>query len=437
MIYPTRRAVLLAALGAPVALAAGLAAPQYWYAGLLWVAATGVLLLADAGLAALGRGVEIGIAKPAVLHVGAEAAVEVDAAFPRSIRLRRAEIALEADERLGVQPARAHVAVEGGLIRTRFTLKPTRRGEGLLRRLWVRWRGPLGLAWSQRAEPLDAPAPVIPNIEAVKAEAMRLFSRDALFGVKAQMDTGEGAEFHALKDFVQGMDRRTVDWKRSARHGRLVAKEYRTERNHHIIMALDSGRAMCEPLSGLPRIDRAINAALLLAYVSLRIGDRVGLFGFDARPHLTTGAVAGVHSFGLLQRLAARIDYTSGETNYTLGLTELAGTLERRSLVVVFTDFADSTSAELMIENLGRLLRRHLVLFVVMRDEELEAIARAEPTEPADVSRAVTAAALLRERDVVIVRLRRMGVHVIEAAPDRMGPTLVNAYFDLKRRDLL
>ena len=171
--------------------------------------------------------------------------------------------------------------------------------------------------------------------------------------------------------------------------------------------------------------------------MSLKLGDRAGFFGFDAKPRLFSGALSGPSAFPHLQRLAAGLDYSTQEANFTLGFTHLATTLERRSLVVVFTDFADTTSAELMIENVARLLRRHLVLFVVMRDEELEAIERREPKTADDVSRAVTAEALLRERDVVISRLRRLGVHIVDAPVERIGSSLISAYLDLKRRDLM
>lgn len=90
-----------------------------------------------------------------------------------------------------------------------------------------------------------------------------------------------------------------------------------------------------------------------------------------------------------------------------------------------------------MIEFLGRLLRRHLVLFVILRDEELEGLTEAEPVEPDDVSRAVVAGTLLKERDTVVARLRRMGVHIVETKAANVGPAVINAYLDLKRRDLL
>ncbi|HEY9218374.1 MAG TPA: DUF58 domain-containing protein, partial [Phenylobacterium sp.] len=316
-------------------------------------------------------------------------------------------------------------------------VRTLRRGEGRFEEAWARWRGPLGLVFIQRSRRLDTVSVITPDVRSVQEEALRLFSRDAPFGAKVQIDTGEGTEFHALKEFQTGMDLRSMDWKQSARHGKLIGREYRTERNHHIILALDTGRLMCAPLAGAPRIDRAINAALLLAFVSLKLGDRVGLFAFDSKPRVASGVTAGAQSFPLLQRLAASIDYSTEETNFTLGLTTLLGRLDRRSLVVVFTDFADPTSAELMIENVGRLLRTHHVLFVAFRDEELETMVEARPAEAEDVARSVVAGTLLQQREVVVGRLRRMGAQIVDAPADRMGTSLVNAYLDAKRRDLL
>jgi uncharacterized protein (DUF58 family) len=230
---------------------------------------------------------------------------------------------------------------------------------------------------------------------------------------------------------------RSIDWKQSARHAKLVAREYRTERNHHVILAIDTGRLMSAPTRQGARVDQAIQAALLLGFAALKIGDRVGLFAFDAKPRVASGVVAGAQAFPLIQRLAAGIDYSSEETNFTLGLTTLAGNLDRRSLVVIFTDFADPTSAELMIENVGRLMRTHLVLFVVFGDEELEALAAAEPTEPDDVSRAVIAAGLLRQREAVVARLQRLGARLVDARAEDLGLALLDAYLEAKRRSLI
>jgi uncharacterized protein (DUF58 family) len=131
------------------------------------------------------------------------------------------------------------------------------------------------------------------------------------------------------------------------------------------------------------------------------------------------------------------VDYSDHETNFVLGLSAVTGALDRRALVVVFTDFADTTSAQLLLESAARMARRHLLLFALFADEELETIARQEPATPADVSRAVVADALLRERELTIAKLRRLGAEVVEAPPDRFGAALIDRYLALKRRNQL
>jgi uncharacterized protein (DUF58 family) len=106
-------------------------------------------------------------------------------------------------------------------------------------------------------------------------------------------------------------------------------------------------------------------------------------------------------------------------------------------MIILFTEFTDSVSADFMLRGIRRLVETHLVMVVVLRDEELEAIAAAEPQTADDVTRAVTAATLLKERRVVITRLQHLGVHVVEAEYDRVNERLVQTYLDLKKRDLL
>jgi uncharacterized protein (DUF58 family) len=264
-----------------------------------------------------------------------------------------------------------------------------------------------------------------------------LFTRYALEGMVAQSSRGEGSEFDALVEFRTGMDRRAIDWKQSGRHMKLLAKQYRTERNNQIVFAIDSGRQMCEPIAGLPRIDRCTSAMLLTAWIALKLGDRVALEAFDSRPRLSSGFVAGSRGFPELQRVAAEIDYSSDETNYTFALSTLAGRLTRRSMLVLFTEFTDEVSASFLLRASRRLLQKHLLVIVVLRDEELEAIVEAEPQSADDVTRAITAASLLKERQVVITALQHLGIHVIESEYEKVNERLVQAYLQLKKRDLL
>jgi uncharacterized protein (DUF58 family) len=278
---------------------------------------------------------------------------------------------------------------------------------------------------------------VLPDVSSARDEAIAFLQRDATSEGQAQRRAGQGREFEALKDYQPGMERRMIDWKRSARHGKLVAREFRVEQNNNIVLCVDSGRLMCDPVDGVPKVDRAVTAALLSAFVALRGGDLVSLFSFDSRPRVMSGAGRGAASFAEIQKRAAEIDYSTEETNFTLALTTLGARLDRRSLVVIFTDFVDPISAELMLRTVGRLTERHLVLFMLMKDVELETIADEAPLSGEDVARAVISGNLLRERQVVIGKLRLLGAHVIEADHRRLGPDLVRRYLEFKRDDML
>ena len=428
-VQPTPRAVALTAAGAPVALALALVAPGLWLVGIAWIAGVLALLAADALLAA-----------PAPdLTLNTPGAAELGEVTPLLIRRQGTPVRLEvalgfgprlrplADDRLTLPP-RAEAAT--------LEVLPVRRGTERITGLWARWTGPLGLARRSTHRTLDLPIRIVPSLAPIRREAPLLL-RTAQQGELAQRERGEGQEFEALTEWRSGMERRAIDWKRSARHRDLVAREFRTERNNRVVLAIDAGRAMSEPVDGLPRVDRAITAALLTGWMALKLGDRVSLSGFDSRPRAASGAVSGTRSFPILQGTAAALDYSTAETNHVLALTRLAAELNRRALIVVFTEWSDRLAADRMIRAAGAMLSRHLVLFVVLADTETRALAEAEPVEADDVARAVAAERLSRERQLIVARLRAGGAHVLEAPADGLGPALVSAYVDFRRRGLL
>jgi uncharacterized protein (DUF58 family) len=436
LIYPTRSAVLAAAAGVPFTLAVAAAMPERWYAGIAWPVAVLLLVLADALMAT--RHGEASVQAPGTAYVGEKVDSTVTVTLKGGTLPAEAEVALAANSLIEPEEdGRLRIALDRGRGAALLALAMERRGAGRLEQLWLRWRGPLRLAWQQRRIDLDCALAILPDVRPVHERGAQVFQRHALQGLIAQINRGDGTDFDALVEYRSGMDRRAIDWKQSARHRKLHAKEYRSERNNQIVFAIDGGRQMSEPVAGLPRVDRAVSAMLLAGWVALKLGDRVALHAFDSRPRIASGLISGSAAFPELQRLAADIDYSGEETNYTFALTTLATKLTRRSMIVLFTEFTDLTSADFMVRAARRMVETHLLLVVVLRDEELEAIADAMPARPEDVTRAVTAAALIRDRRLVLTRLQHLGVHVIESEYDRVGERLVAGYIDLKRRNLL
>lgn len=437
MIAPTLRAIWLMLLGLPALLLIAVFAPSLWVLSGGWIALLFGGMLIDLTLAPRRGAMAVEVDAPPVLYMNSEDPVSLTLEAQTGPLPSRVNALLETNQYIE-QPNATILKGWAGRRHT-FTrpLRPVRRGNGRLVKLWLDWTGPLGLVRLKRVEPLNLEIAVTPNTRWVQEEAVRLYTRDADFGIKMQLDRGDGSEFDALREFSAGMDRRAIDWKHSARHRQLLAKEFRTERNHNIVFAFDTGRLMCEPLGGVPKIDRAINAALLLAYVSLRSGDKTALFGFDTRPTVTSNVLSGAGAFPHMQQLASKLDYSVEDANYTLALTSLAARIERRSLIVLFTDFVDTISAELMLENIKRLMDRHLIIFACFEDEQLSDMIGAEPITADLVSRAVIADGLLKERELVLRKLEHLGVQVIETKPERFSADLVSRYLDIKRREML
>jgi uncharacterized protein (DUF58 family) len=437
VIYPTRRAIYLLLLGAPMALALGLVRPELWLIAPGWIAVILACILLDALAGGHPRRLALDARFPLQVGVGEPFDLSLAASGPAVPP--RAELALALDERLAVGGRLAgdmRRAAADTLSRT-LPLSASRRGQAVVEALWIRWVGPLGLVWKQRKFAIDRAINVVPSLRSVTEEGSRLFQRNSWFGLRRQRHRGEGTEYEALAEFQSGMDRRSIDWNASARHVKLLAKEYRVERDNRVVLAIDSGRTMAEPAGGMPRVDRAVSAALLMAYAGLKLGDRISLFSFAAKPAVLTPAYMHTQDFPALQRAASRIDYAHVESNFTLALTTLSTALNRRSLIILFTEFTDATSADLMIRAAGRLVRKHRLLFVVIRDEEVESEERRRPESAADVTRANVAAAMLRDRQLVISRLQRLGADVLEVPADAMGAAVVEAYLGIKRQGSL
>jgi uncharacterized protein (DUF58 family) len=434
---PSRRALQLALLGLPVALLPALVAPPLWLAWAAYVVAVTLLIGLDGVLSLPPRALAVDAAAPPRLFIGEAAALDVRFASAGARPLALTVLAdLVGD--LADQGPLAVALDAQGRGQCLIPLVPERRGRVAVAALWLRWAGPLGLMERVARRPLDLEVPVVPNVHAVRALALEFFSgRLAQAGMKSQRYVGDGTEFDSLEEYRRGLDHRAIDWKASARHGKLMARQYRAERNHAVILAFDTGYLMSQGLAGVPKLDHAINAGLLLGLVCLKTGDQVGLFAFDERPGLYAAPQGRTGSLPRLQRLTADLAYSKAETNFTHGLTDLMTRLRRRSLIVVFTDFVDTVTADLMVDNLARLARRHVVLFVSLRDPTPDALALAPPSGLEALQSAVVAAELVREREVVVKRLRRLGVQCLDTAPGDISARLINCYLEIHRRELV
>ncbi len=403
--------------------------------GLILFGLLGLLLMADLYLSRARGGWNVAFSGPDEIFTNetGEFTLELtaDRAIPRDLRCKLAyPPGLEGPEEVQFQAT-------GDSAQSHIGMRARRRGRWPIERLWLGWGSRLGLIHFCPKLALEAEVTTVPNIRPVQSGQIDVTVRSTHFGVKENILKGEGSEFHQLREFTYGMDPRTIDWKQSARHRALVAKEMRAERNHHVMLALDNGFLMREEVAGLPKIDHAVNAALATAWAAGLGGDLVGLFAFDSQPRMFLPPEPGRPAFAKLRARTSELEYNSVETNHTLAMAHLHQRLKRRSLVVVFSDFVDTTTAELLVENISVLNRAHVIVFVALRDPSLEAIANGAPDDLSDVARSVSAAEMLHERRVVMERLSRLGVFVVDALPEAVTARLITTYLNIKSREII
>ncbi len=315
------------------------------------------------------------------------------------------------------------------------TLTGVARGAWQMDRIYLSWVSRLGLVEFTPRPRLGLDVTVLPDVRPASSGQIDLAVHASLHGQKESVAEGEGSEFHQLRDHQPGESLRRVDWKRSARQRRLLAKETRAERNHNVVAVIDSGYLMRETIAGMAKLDHAINACLALAWAAAVGGDRVGLFTYDSVPRIWSPPEPGRQAFPKMRQTLAELAYDDRQSNPTLALATLGDRLRRRSLIVVFSDFIDTTTSELMVEQLALLSRRHLVIFVALRDPETDDAALRSAGSLDEAGRAIAAFDLRRDRQLVLDQLGRLGVMILDTPPSALTARLVSTYLDLKARE--
>lgn len=429
---PTKRSVLLGLVAVAIAIAVVVATPHHRdIVPLTWVFCAAGLLF-DMTRATRPRDVHVSFTVPTRLYMGAPASAIT--------------IALQCQRRT---PAQIHAILEldagwaavpniSGAANAHYQLPliPLRRGTHHVVAFHLRWHGPLKLIERRTIVQLDHAIAVLPNTAAVEGFALQLDSDHAFArGLGVENVDSDGSEYHSLQEYQPGMDHRTVDWRATARHRKLLSRKYKAELNHQIVVAIDRGQLMAAPLAGVPRLDHAINSALQLAYLGLRTGDCVGFASFDDSLRQWAAPVAGRATFTQLASLSAAIDYSPRETNYARAMMDIATRLKRRSLLVVFAEFLDTISAELMMEQLIQLRRQHMVIFVTIREAAAQEAFRRAPQSLHDVGCAVVSAQFAEERRRVHEQLRLSGITCVDASPSEVATQLMRHYLEAKRQE--
>ncbi|MGX2996887.1 DUF58 domain-containing protein [Streptomyces sp. JNUCC 64] len=429
---PTGRAALLAALGT---LPVGLWEPSW--TGVLAVNAPLALACAcDYALAAPVRRLGLTRSGDTSVRLGDPADVTLTITNPggRLLRARLRDAWPPSAWRPGTEStaSRHRLTVPPGERRRITTrLLPTRRGDRHADRVTIRSYGPLGLFTRQGSHQVPWTVRVLPPFHSRKHLPSKLARLREMDGRTSVLTRGEGTEFDSLREYVPGDDTRSIDWRATARHSSVAVRTWRPERDRHILLVLDTGRTSAGRVGDAPRLDAALDAALLLAALASRAGDRVDLLAYDRRVRaLVQGKAAGQLLPALVNAMAP-LEPELIETD-ARGMTAAAlRAAPRRSLIVLLTGLDTAPVEDGLLPLLPRLTRRHTVVVASVADPHIATMATGRGTVDA-VYEAAAAARTQTERRQTADRLRRHGVTVVDASPEALPPALADAYLALK-----
>ncbi|WP_116244915.1 DUF58 domain-containing protein [Nocardiopsis sp. FIRDI 009] len=395
------------------------------------------LLAADVALAASPRAMRLSREGDTTLRLGDSATVHLVLANPTR-RTLRGWVRDAWPPSANAAPRTAPVRVDTGeRRRLTTTLTPTRRGDARAAGVTVRSIGPMGLAGRQRTLSAEWTVRTLPPFHSRRHLPGKLSRLRELEGQHTAMVRGQGSEFDSLRDYVPGDDVRSIDWRATARGDGVVVRTWRPERDRRILIVLDTGRTSAGRVGDTPRLDHSMDAALLLAALAGKAGDRVDFLAYDRRIRAQVRSSGKGSQVARIVEAMAPLEAELLESDPAGMVSTVLGTQGKaRRLVVLLTDLNATALEEGLLPKLGALTSRHLVMVAAVTDPAVGAMA-AERGGADALYRAAAAERTLSGRRRVTAELRRMGVEVVDADPEHIAPALADAYINLKAQGRL
>lgn len=324
----------------------------------------------------------------------------------------------------------------GGGARAVTPLLPRRRGDLQAAGVTLRVRGPLGLGVRQRTVDVPGSVRALPAFDSRKHLPSRLARLRELDGRAAVRVRGQGTEFDSLREYVRGDDVRSIDWRASARTRNVVVRTWQPERDRRVVVVLDTSRTSAGRVADVPRLDSAMDAALLLAALASRAGDRVDFLAGDrvVRRRLRTGG--GTSVVHPLSEAMADLAPVIAEADWRTLAGGVQALGRRRALVVLLTPLEPASIEEGLLPVLPTLTRHHRVVVASVRDPALDVLA-ADRSDVDAVYAAVAAEQATARRRATADLLRALGADVLDTDAERLPPVLADHYLALKARGQL
>jgi uncharacterized protein (DUF58 family) len=270
-----------------------------------------------------------------------------------------------------------------------------------------------------------------------KYELMAIHNNLTEMGIKKIRRTGHNTEFEYIKEYIKGDDYHTINWKASARRHFPMVNIYQDEKSQQVYNVIDKGRIMQNAFRGMTLLDCAINASLVLSYIAIKKEDKAGLATFET--DFETFIPAEKQS-GQMQRILESLyhqETTFGESDYSSLYVHINKYINKRSLLIIYTNFDTIVGMERQIEYMRRLSEKHVVLVVFFEDVELKVFAAKTPLSIEDYYHQTVAEKFILDKQFVVGKLRQYGIYSLLTEPENLSVNVINKYLEMKARGVI
>ncbi len=319
-----------------------------------------------------------------------------------------------------------------------YLLRPTKRGTYSFGAVNVFVKSPLGLIKRRFQFSQDKEVAVYPSFLQMRAyELMAISNRLTDLGVKKIRKIGQSQEFEQIRQYVQGDDVRTINWKATARRNDLMVNAFQEEKSQNIYSLIDKGRVMQMPFEGLSLLDYAINATLVLSNIAIYKQDKAGLITFSEKVGQTLMAEKRAGQMTKILDTLYNQKTRYQETDYEALYIHCKTYLRQRSLLLLYTNFETLTSMRRQLPYFRKIAKDHLLIIIFFENTELRALLEKPARTTEEIYHKTIAEKYFYEKHQIVRELAQYGIQALLTAPQNLTINTVNKYLELKSRGMI
>lgn len=318
-----------------------------------------------------------------------------------------------------------------------YSFTPKRRGVFAFGDIHIYVRSVLNLVQQKKIVNIAEEIKVFPSISAMRKMEFEVFTHQSPSqGIKKVRRLGHNSEFEQIKNYVQGDEIKTINWKATSKRHELMVNQYQAEKSQAIYTLIDKSRSMRQDFSGMTLLDYAINSTLVFANVALKKGDKFGMISFSEKIDSVLPADGKITHLRKVLDLLYNEKTSFLEANYEFLYQILRKKVTHRSTFILYTNFETEVAMRRVLPVLQKINQKHNLVVIFFENTELEDLTLNNAENVREVYMSQVAQDIINVRKRIAHELNRNGIQTVLSKPEKLSVDTINKYLLMKAKGL-